>query len=504
MVCDVMRFLRSSDAAIVTIVLLLFLSGFTIYEVNRPGSPSFYIEDVSFKLGEDKRIIELYVRVERGSIELKQFFINNGTVYSWSADNRIVREGEEARCTLEYRWRMGEDYVIKVTTVDGRFAELSTIAPEISPALSAEIKAVNVTLSSGLLKVNLTYEADGNAIDTLHMLLFTYTSFESSNRTAYIFYDRDYMADEGVKRADAIIKYFDRYNVTIHKADYKALEELSKAMPRIVLILVDPLRDWRGRRLENAIPAPLMDSDGDGRIRDDSRYGRSILYDWMRDEGLILVTVGSLQPYKRVIYEDGVYSYARDSYDPFDAHLFLTDASGEESIINGGFMLGDYTPVRISSTLGLSYREASFGLDKDAMEGYGLQYYAYGDYELPYERYSLNLTLPAFIRVGEGGWLAMGDEGYWLSDEQLAHDLFLIYVQAVWESKWIPYGWYWDSGCAFNNSYGVMRADGSLETELIPSDIVGNHISIRFICIAFSSDLGRGVLVEREVEYKVP
>lgn len=499
-----MRFFRSPDAVIVTVVLLLFLSGFAIYGVNRPGSPSFFIEDVSFKLGEDKRIIELYVRVERGSVELKQLFINNGTVYNWSAERRIVREGEETRCTLEYRWRMGEDYVIKLVTADGRFAELSTIAPETSPTLSVEIKDATVTLDSDFLKVKVTYEAEGNGTDTLHMLLFTYKSFERPNRTSYIFYDPDYMADESVKRADAIIRYFDRYNVTIYKADYKALEELSKAMPRIVLILVDPLRDGWGRRLENAIPAPLMDSDGDGRIRDDSRYGRSRLYDWMRDEGLILVTVGSLQPYKRLIYEDGAYSYARDSYNPFDAHLFLTDASGEESIINGNFMLGNYTPARISSTLGLSYREASFGFDKDAMEGYGLQYYAYGDYEPPYERYSLNLTLPAFIRVGEGGWLAMGDGGYWLSDDQLAHDLFLIYVQAVWESEWIPYGWYWDSGSAFNKGYGVMWVDGSLETELIPSDIVGNEIFIRFICIAFSSDLSRGVLVERGVEYKVP
>jgi hypothetical protein len=502
--CEAMRFFRSLDFLIVFVVSLLFVSGFSIFIVNRPFTPSFSIRDVSFNLGEDERSIELHVRGERGRVELKQLFINNGTVYDWIADKRIIGKGEEVRCTLKYRWRMGEDYFIKLVAADGGFAELAVRAPETAPSLSVEVIDVNVALRPWFLKVDVKYEVDGEGLDRLHMLLFTYLSLERMNRTVYVFYDRDYMADESLERADAIIRYFDGYNVTICKVDYGALEELSKSMPRVALILVNPLKDGLGRELENASPAPLVDSDRDGYLRDDSRYGRSILYDWMRDEGLILVTVGSLQPYKRIIYDDGVYSYAKDSYSPFDAHLFLTDAWGEESIIKGGVMLGEYAPTRISSTLGLSYREASFGFDRDAMEGYGLQYYSYGDYELPYEHGNLNLTLPVFIRVGEGGWLAMGDEELWLSGEQLARDLFLICLQAVWDSEWIPYGWYWDSGCAFHECSGVMRADGGLETELIPPGIIDGEFIIRIVGIASSPDLRIGVLVDRILEYEVP
>jgi hypothetical protein len=500
-----MRFCRSSDFVILIVVSLLFTSGFAIYAVNRPVSPSFYIDNVSFKLSEVGDYIGFRVRAQRGSIEIKQLFVNNNTAYNWTADKRMVREGEEARCVVEYRWMTGEYYVLKLVTTDDRSAELQARAPQIAPSLSVEVKDMNVTLSSGFLKVKAAYRANGNVTDTLHMLLFTYLSFERSNRTVYIFYEPRYMTDESVKRADAIIKYFGKYNVTVNKVGYSGLQELSRRLPRIVLILVDPLKDGHGRRLENAAPAPLIDPNLDGYIKDDSRYGRSFLYDWMSDKGLILVTVGSLQPYKRTLYEDGGYAYAKDSLEPFDAHLFLTAASGKESIINGSFMLGNYTPVRISGALGLSYREASFGFDKDALERYGLEYYAYGDYKLPYGQGSRNLTLPIFIRVGVGGWLAMGDEEFWLSDEQLAHDLFLIYVQAVWDSKWIPYGWYWDSGSVFHaNPYGVIRTEGRLETDLIPARLIGGKVVVRVVGVAYSSDLDGGFLIEHVEERSLP
>jgi len=364
---------------------------------------------------------------------------------------------------------MGKVYVIKLVTIDDQSTELTTRAPEITPTFNLEIKETNITLNSKHLKVKVTYKAESNGTDTLHILLFTYLSYEKKNRTLYIFYDPEYMTAESIKRADTIIQYFKTYNVTINKIDYRTLEGLSKETPeRIILIIVNPLKDGHGRRLENSLPAPIIDPDRDGYIKDDSKYGKSFIYDWMEDKGLILVTIGSLQPHKKILYDNGAYTPAKDSYDSFDAHLIFTEASGKESIIKGRFTIGSYTPVRISGTLGLSYRDASFGFDKDAIERYNLQYYAYGDYKLPYENGTLNLTLPIFLRTGEGGWLAMGDGEYWLSDERLAHDLFLIYLQAVWDSKWIPYGWYWDSGGVFNSYHGIIRIENSLKTESIP------------------------------------
>jgi hypothetical protein len=489
--------------AIILLFLLLFTSGFTIYAVNRPATPLFHIYDASFRLGEDNRSIELYVAADRSRIELKQFFINNEAVQTWNSDKKSIVNGESLRCILEYPWRMGTVYTIKLVTTDKQSAELVTKAPEMTPSLKLEIKNVNVSLSSDFLMVNATYRAYSNGTDSLHVMLFTYRSFENQSRPVYMFYDSRYMAEESLRRADSIIGYFGAYNMTIEKLDYGMLENLSNAMPRCMLIIVNPLKDYQGNKIEDAIPAPLVDSDVDGFIKDDSEYGKTRLYDRMQDSGLILVTVGSLQPYKRIIYGDSTYRRAMDSNEMFDAHLMLTSASVGESIINGSFVLGDYSPVRISGTMGLSYRESSFGFDKDSMESHNLRYYAYGDYTLSNQQSILNLTLPAFIRVGEnGGWLAMGDKEFWLKDEQLAHDLFMICLQRVWDAEWIPYGWYWDSGCAFHNSCGELIVDNSLETSL-PSHVVDNRIVVRIIAIAHSSDLGRGVIVEQIAEHEI-
>jgi hypothetical protein len=505
----VARLRRSSYAVIVIVIVLLVIStsAVAMYWVSSPLDLSFSIYDVSFKLGEYERSIELYVRVEGGSIELDSLSVNNTVVSNWSADRHIVREGKETRCVLEYPWRMARDYVFKLVTADGQSTEVTVTAPETAPTLSMNIKNVNVNSSSGFLNVNVEYEAQGDGVDTLHTLLFTYSSFENLSTNVYIFYDTDYMANESIKRVDVIVKQFDSYGVPIYKIDYNALEILSRATNsparRCILIVVNPLQDALGRKIYDALPALLVDPNGNGIIRDDSRYGKSFLYDWMTDEGLILVTVGSLQPHKRILYNDGVYNFARDAVTAFDTHLFLTNASGEENILKGSFTLGDYTPIRASDTLGLSYRDESVGFDKDAMERYNLEYYAYGDYKLHHEQGDLKLTLPAFIRVGKGGWLAMGDREFCLSDEQLAHDLFTLYMQGIWNSKWIPYGWYWDSGGVFHNCCGTLLANGTLETELIPAGIVGDELVVRVIAIAYSPDLDSGIVFEQITEHEI-
>ncbi|MEM2842231.1 MAG: hypothetical protein QW201_02910 [Thermoproteota archaeon] len=466
--------------------------------------PSIKISDVRFKLGEDVRVIELSVEVRGGFVELKQFFINNLSVYKWNSDKRIVKEGEKAHCLLEFPWKIGKEHSIRLVTVDDQVVEVTEKAPEIEPSLTIDVKNIAGSSTQGFLKINMTCKVEGIGIDELQIIMFTYCSFERSNRPVYIFYDPNYLAEEGLRRANAIIKYFRSFNVTVEPLDYTELEAISKDMPQAILILVNPLKDRYGRRLVNSAPASLLDPNGNGYIGDDSLYGRSHLFDWMYDKGLVLVTVGSHQPHKRILYDDGLYRLAKDSLEAFDAHLFLTPSSNNGGIIRGSFTLGRYSPTRISGSLGLSYREEAFAFDRDSLEKNGLDYYAYGDYTLSTRSGSLNLSLPVFIKVGRGGWLAMGDENYWLSDEQFSHDLFQIYLQSVWDSKWIPYGWYWDSGSEFKRGAGIIRVERMVESELIPLKIVGERITLRVLGVAISTDLNIGVVVERIVEYKVP
>jgi hypothetical protein len=499
----IIKFCRPTETAIILIFLLLFTSGFAIYAANKPANPRFHIYDPSFKLGQDNRSIELYVAADSNQIELQQFFINNEAVQTWNCTKKSLRKRESSRCILEYPWIMGKFYTIELVTIDGQSTELVTEAPTVSPSLQVDVKTVNVTLDPDSVKVDVNYGVYGNGTDSLQVLLLTYRSFENSSMPLYIFYDSRYMPEESLRRADAIIGYFGAYNQTINKANYTALEQLADERPRCILILVNPLKDKQGHKIGDAIPAPLVDGNGDGFIKDDSKYGKSLLYDWMHDNGSVIVTVGSLQPYKRILYSDGTYRHALDSKEMFDARLLLTGASDGESIINGNFVLGDYAPARVSSTLGLHYRESSFGFDKDSMEQHALNYYAYGDYMLPEQQGTLNLTLPVFIRVGEdGGWLAMGDEGFWLTDQQLAHDLFMICLQAVWDAEWFPYGWYWDSSGAFYGSSGELSANGSLETSL-PQHLVDDKIVVRIVALAYSLDLDRGVMVSQISEHEI-
>jgi hypothetical protein len=202
------------------------------------------------------------------------------------------------------------------------------------------------------------------------------------------------------------------------------------------------------------------------------------------------------------MYNNGTSAYAIDSFEPFDAHLFFTDASGNESIITGDFVLGDYVPVRISGSLGLSSRAASVKFDKDVLEKYGLEYYAYGDFAPHNVGSNLNLSLPIFIRVGEGGWLATGDEKYWLNHDQIAREIFFIYLQSVWDSQWIPYGWYWDNGADYLSSSGIVDVLSNIETEYFPSTLVHDNLIIRIVGVSYSSEVDIGLVSEEITVYE--
>lgn len=499
------RWFRSPDIIVSFIILLLFISGIAIYVSNKPLVPSFYITDPIFNLGVSKRSIEFSVKVEKGNIKLKDLFVNNDTVYDWSADKTIVKEGDQANLTLSYSWIENKEYTLELLVVDNRTTELKVKAPTIMPSVDLEIGNITVIKTSNTIQVSAMYNATGYGTEELQTILFTYLSYKEQDRSIYLFYDKKYMADESIRRADAIISHFSTYNMSIRKVDFPGLSKLAKEKPKIVLILITPLKDRFGKGLPDALPAPLIDPNMSGSIKDDSTHSKSFLYDWMKDNGLVLVTIGSLEPYKRILKADGSYVSATDSVEQFDAERFLTDANltatPYEKMIKGGkYMYGSYSSVRISDTLGLSNRQTSFYFDKDVLRRYNISYYGYGDYSLPSEKGFLNLTLPAYLKVGEGGWLAMDDDELSISDNDLAHDLFLIFMQAPWNSMWIPYGWYWDSCGNFTvNPYGMIRSGGILETEAMPFDLFQDKITIRIVCIARSRETGKGIITEQMI-----
>jgi hypothetical protein len=487
-------------AAIVCVSLLL--SGLAIYLANRPASPPLRISEVSFRLGREYRTVEVHVKAS-GSAEVIGITVNGEAVPGLQTDRRMILEGEEATLTFKYPWRMGKSYTIRVEASEGASAELTATAPAAGPSLILDVENVSIRSKQGSTVVGVDYRAEAEGASSLQVILFTYLSFTRIERPIYVLHDRAYMPEESLERAEEIVRQLQAYNLTAIKLDYEATKTLSEKRPEAILVVVNPLADGRGRRLDDAMPATLLDPDGDGYLAEHSRYGRSLLYDWMRDGGLVLVTVGSLEPYKRILYKNRSYTYARDSTSLLDAHLFLTDASGTRPILGGSMVIGDYSPTRITGTLGLSYRESSMALDRDAMEGYGLSYYSYGEYRLSAASPPVNLTLPAFVRVGRGGWLPLGDDEAWLKPEELAHDLLMIALHSVWDSEWIPYGWHWDSGTAHYKTGGMLEASGRIETAPIPSHLLRGNIVVRVLGLAYSEDLGLGVKIEWKANYEL-
>jgi len=494
---------KSPDTILILLISILFLSGFTIYLVNKPSTAIIQIRDVSFKIEEDRRLIEFYVEIVKGYTELKQVFVNDEAVRIRYIDNRFIAEGSSVRCVVEYPWRMGETYTIKLTTTDDLSVEVEASSPTMKPSLKLKLGNVTIQYRSDHLKLSVECIMESNGTTSLQPILLVYRNFNYSDRNVYVFYDRRFMTYESLRRVEAIARYLQSYNITVYMADYDTLRSLSILKPAIILVVVEPMKDRYGRIVHDALPAPLIDPNNNGYIRDDSLYGRSMLYDWMHDRGLILVTVGSITPYKRIVYMDGSYRYALDSYSLFDVHEILTDASGSEPIVSGSMVIGDYTPIRISCTLGLHYRESRFAFDTDAMDRYGLNYYAYGDYKLRSPSTIVNLTLPVFVRVGRGGWIAIDSDGYWLTDYEIAHDIFMIYLHRVWDSDWIPYGWYWDSCTTFHRYNGSIRVEDILETEWIPLNIVGDSLAVRVLAVAYCEDLNIGLIREEILELKL-
>jgi hypothetical protein len=274
------------------------------------------------------------------------------------------------------------------------------------------------------------------------------------------------------------------------------MEELSKLRPKIILIFINPLKNENNNTVDNALISPIIDSDGDGFAKDNSLHNKSILYDWMMDDGLIFITLGSVKSYSNVMSENQELYILKDINNSLNLNLFLP-ISSEKNIINNNFQLTEYSPSRISQTLGLSRRIEKYGYDKNAIEKNGINYYAYGDYVLYNYGVTYNLTLPVFIPIGEGGWLDVGDENHNMDKEQLAHELFMLYLQSIWDSDWIPYGWYWDSGSSIYNSTGKLSLNGNLSSENIPSNILNKKISFKIIAFAYNSDLDKMVVTNQ-------
>jgi hypothetical protein len=483
---------KNLDLIILIMVFSIFSSTLVIMVIKAPISPIFHIHDISFNLDENSRSIELDILNKRGKLEIKKIIINNYELSNFTIKNVTLLDSEKFNCKINYHWKMNELYVIEVISKSGAVSN-KTISPSIEPKIDIKINQINTEVQDDFIKFNVNYNLSSTGTDMIKTILFSYNSYNISDREIYLFYDELFMGDESIDKANTIIMYFNQYDLNITKIDYDRLDEISKLRPKIILIFINPLKNENNQTVDNAIISPLIDYDEDGFVKNNSIYNKSILYDWMMDDGLVFISIGSVKPYSNILSQNREIYSLKDSNNSLNKSIFLPISSAEGNIINSNFHLSEYFPSRISKTLELSRRTESFGYDKNIIEKNGIDYYAYCDYKLYLNDNILNLTLPVFIPVGEGGWLDLGDEEHIMDKEHIAHDLFMLYFHSIWDSEWIPYGWYWDSGSSVYNSTGKININGNLNSENVPSNIINGKVCLKIITFAYNQDLSKGV-----------
>ena len=480
--------------------MLIFLASFFVFLPQQPTSKLF-ISDPDFVLKLEQRVIEIEIE-NRGDkdIEFQQLCINDTPILTWSPEKIILKKGEDTNVSISYHWLPEEEYIIDVYAYPDVHGYIQAKSPVIEPKIIIEIGNGTLQEMGDLKVVSFPYKIESIATDWIHIILFTYKSFYAWNRPIYVLYDTVFMAPSSIDRASAFTELALKYGIPIQKINYSELGSIARDQVSSIVIFFDPLMDWLEKEVHDALPAVVLDPDKDGHVRDNSSYDKSLLYDWMFDNGLILVTIGSTQPHKYILNSDGRVSFNKDSFKWNDASFFLTTGGVESELLKGNFGIGDFTPTRITSSLGITNWWSLQGFDKDNIAQEGIDFYGYGDYNLLYQGVMYNLTLPAFINVGEGGWLALGDDYNQMSDEKVIHDLIMLLLHAPWDSEWIPYGFYWDNSSNFYQTQsGKYEINEVLSTEGIPSSLV-DGVSVRILLIAYNSDYNEILIQENLID----
>jgi len=253
------------------------------------------------------------------------------------------------------------------------------------------------------------------------------------------------MPQKTVKDVRSFLNQSRIFGLNVQTVDWASLSELAQSKPKSVLCIFQPLINRSNEELYGALPACLIDPDQDGHVRDDSKYGRSLVYDWEKDQGLIFVTIGgrAALPNIYILYQNETSSPNLDKKEWPDASLFFTDSN--DIFVNAGAGgPGTYIGSKITKTLGLHEWFGEWGFWNDRMEALNMSFYGYSSWIL---HRNMNLSMPCFIKVGSGGWLSF-DNFYapWkLDPESLGYDLAIILFHSVWDGVWLDSGWNYDS-----------------------------------------------------------
>ena len=456
--------LRNLKSILILIVLILIVVIPTMSLYIQPSptkKASLKIIDVDTYLATSSRGFKLVIAND-GEVEinLDSIVINGSRIFTWNPGKTRLKPGEDTVADVFFYWFKGVKYNI---TVIGRGVNYNVSSssiintPLFSNKLEFNITDVYVERVNGFTRINVKYSIRSLGYSNVNIRFFTCRSYVNTSIPIYVFHDYKYMPEYTLNLTDMLIWEACRHGVNISKADWGKLEELVENRSRCILIILYPLSSINIPLLNATLPACIIDPNHSQGVADNSKYGKSLIYDWMRDQGLILVTVGSSasQPNTWILYEDGYASRNLDKYASEDACIQLTDSS--RIIMSGSGGCGIYIGSKISETLGLHVWNGDWGFNIDEMIRENIKFYSYANWKLKIPIGLLNISMPCFIKVGSGGWLCLDDRFHPLPREAVVKDLVAILKHSPWSIDWYPYGWMYDNEYVSESGQNITK-----------------------------------------------
>jgi len=450
-------------------------------------SASVDMNSVAFRTS-DRRYIQVVLDVKTRT-KVHTVLVNGERVFTWYAENVSVGGVSTKRVLVYYPWVVGTSYRVEVVVDDGKVWATATAMP-IAIYMTINVEDVRVSPPMRGLAGNLTvrYHINSSGYSNISVMAF-FSKYEQRNLPICVFYDKNFMPNETIERADTLVKVLTEFGFEVRKLNWIGLEDVANRKESCVLVVLNPLMDRNGTEVYDVLPSVIIDRNENGFIRDDSAYKKSYLYDWMVASGMVLITPDSTQPNWNIIYDDGRVERTGDKYSWNDAATVLTPTT--KSVQMGYGSAGHpYTKLKIENTLKLLTWNGKWGFAEDALKNTSLEYYPYGAFLLRIKQGSFVTYLPAFVRTQKGGWLTMGDlalqskEQWSLKPVELAK----LILHEPWNMQWLKEGWNYDSGKVdYPVAGGVLNLSSEISITL-PEGTPSGKYTLRLIAMGYDND----------------
>jgi len=393
------------------------------------GVPSSNFE-ISFGIDSMGRFISLdFDTLEIKESDITDLKINDNKAKPWYLEDNTL--------TMYYDWQINKEYNLNLIFNNG-----SVNIPGI-----VNTGASFIDFKYGLEGNKLIFDINKQYIVDLNLNALYYRN-KKSNKPLYLFYDRNYLSDIALKKSDLLLNKAKLYGLnmtTINLVEFTNLKN-----HEIVLIYLNPLKnidssDGEEKVIYHALPSMLFDLDEDGYTTEESKYGKSLLFDLMKDKGTVFISADSTQPNTNIVFKDGSSSKNYDKKKVLDSVNQLSDLNDVTQLSHYSSGRIKYTP-KISQSLELLNDYAFSGVDLE-IKNSATSYYPYNyRYFLKDDEEHVNIV-PIYLSVGSGGLMFIGDysNARKLDLDEQVENLFKLIVHGIWDYEWSVDDWERDS-----------------------------------------------------------